>query len=121
MVDPRPLYPVMYHPANDVMKYDFSGRVKHLTRTARPVRYYLIDFGISRMYDPSGPPPLESLFIAGDKSIPDFRPEYFGIPYDPFPTDVYYSGNVIRGDFLMVSGSQLLFSILLSCICARRF
>ncbi|PSR72686.1 hypothetical protein PHLCEN_2v11448, partial [Hermanssonia centrifuga] len=91
----------MYHPVNDDKTYDHSGRVKHLTRTTRPVRYYLIDFGISRMYDLSGPQPLESLFIAGDKSIPEFRPEYFGIPYDPFPTDVCCSGNVVRGDFLM--------------------
>ncbi|PSR72684.1 hypothetical protein PHLCEN_2v11446 [Hermanssonia centrifuga] len=97
MMDPKPLYPIMYHPAEDDMKQDFSGRVKHLTRTAHPVKYYWIDFGLSRKYDPDGPPPLETDFISGDKTIPEFQGQ--DKAYDPFPT--------IQGDDLRWTSSLL--------------
>ncbi len=100
-MDPKPLYPIMYHPADDDMKQDFSGRVKHLTRTAHPVKYYWIDFGLSRKYDPDGPPPLETDFISGDKTIPEFQGQ--DKAYDPFPVDVYCAANIIRKDFLQVT------------------
>jgi hypothetical protein len=32
------------------MKRGWSGRVLHFTRTQRPVKYYIIDFGLSRRY-----------------------------------------------------------------------
>ncbi|KAJ6543681.1 hypothetical protein B0H10DRAFT_2134463 [Mycena sp. CBHHK59/15] len=53
-----------------------------------PPKYYLIDFGISRRYKPEQLPP------------PEFRNSY--TPCDPFPTDIYYIGNLIRENFLDV-------------------
>ncbi|KAJ6631577.1 hypothetical protein B0H10DRAFT_2159825 [Mycena sp. CBHHK59/15] len=92
MMDGTPLYP-----------RDFSGKVSHLTRTQRPVKYYITDFGLSRRYPPGVHAPLEPIIVGGDKSVPEFRKNEDGVlpmKCDPFPTDVYYIGNLIRSDFL---------------------
>ncbi|CAL1706317.1 unnamed protein product [Somion occarium] len=98
MMDPKPLFPDMYHPISVRMKKDLSGVAKHYTRTARPVKYYFIDFGISRKYSPVNPHPLEPPIRGGDKTVPEFQRSHQ--PRDPFPTDIYYLGNLIREDFL---------------------
>ncbi|KAJ6629476.1 hypothetical protein B0H10DRAFT_1987354 [Mycena sp. CBHHK59/15] len=103
MVDATPLYPIPYHPVNEAMKRDYSGRVSHLTRTQRPVKYYLTDFGISRRYPPGVRAPLEPIIEGGDRTVPEFKRTKDGrLPQecDPFPTDVYYMGNLIRKDFI---------------------
>ena len=38
--------------------------------------------------------------FGGDKTVPEFR--QFNDLHDPFPTDVYYLGNILRTDFLEV-------------------
>ncbi|KAI1795576.1 hypothetical protein LXA43DRAFT_1090740 [Ganoderma leucocontextum] len=43
-------------------------------------------------------PPLEDIIIGGDKSVPEF--EGTDEPQNPFWTDIYYLGNLIRTDFL---------------------
>jgi len=98
MMDGSPLYPVPYHPVRTYMKRDYSGRVRHLTRTQRPVKYYLTDFGLSRRYNPDQGPPLEDPIWGADKTVPEFQKS--SDPCDPFPTDVYYLGNLIRENFL---------------------
>ncbi|KAI0786622.1 kinase-like domain-containing protein [Abortiporus biennis] len=99
MMDPRPTYPNMFHPINTRMNRNFKGRAKHFTRTARPTKYYLIDFGISRQYDPQDSSPLELPIFGGDKSVPEFIADCTK-PYNPFHTDIYYVGNMIRETFL---------------------
>jgi hypothetical protein len=101
MMDAAPMYPVPYHPADTNMKRDYSGRAKHYTRTQRPPKYYLTDFGISRRYNPADGPPLEVPIWGGDKTVPEFQNS--NDPCNPFPTDVYYLGNMIRQNFLHVS------------------
>lgn len=54
-----------YHPMAPKKRYDWHGRALHFSRTRRPPRYYLIDFGCSRMYDPSQPRPLEYSLKSG--------------------------------------------------------
>ncbi|KAJ6451664.1 hypothetical protein C8R47DRAFT_998405 [Mycena vitilis] len=105
MVDGSPLYSTPHHPWRIGMKRDFTGPVSHRSRTERPVRYYLTDFGISRRYKPENSPFLEGPILGGDKSVPEFRIVNNEDPpdCDPFPTDVYYIGNLIRGDFLRVA------------------
>ncbi|KII92697.1 hypothetical protein PLICRDRAFT_103575 [Plicaturopsis crispa FD-325 SS-3] len=98
MMDATPLYPVPYHPFDLSMKRDYSGTAKHFTRTQRPVKYYIIDFGISRRYKPEDGPPLEDPIYGGDKTVPEFQKSLD--PCDPFPTDIYYLGNMIREHFL---------------------
>ncbi|KAJ7782445.1 kinase-like domain-containing protein [Mycena maculata] len=109
MMDAKPLYPVPYHPTQQKRRRDWKGLlpVSYLTRTQKPVKYYLIDFGLSRKYPPGVRAPLEPIILGGDKSVPEFRAkpgEELPLECDPFPTDVYYIGNVLRTDF--VEGSQ---------------
>ncbi|KAG2101351.1 uncharacterized protein F5147DRAFT_776700 [Suillus discolor] len=52
-MDVKNLYTGPYHPVDTFMKRDFSGRVRRYTRTQRPPKYYFIDFGLRRRYDPS--------------------------------------------------------------------
>ncbi|RPD57478.1 hypothetical protein L227DRAFT_613500 [Lentinus tigrinus ALCF2SS1-6] len=95
MYDPRPLFPDMYHPVERYRSRDWKGRAKYSTRTECPVRYYFIDFGLSRRYDPKNGPPREYPILGGDKTVPEFT-NWNGEPLDPFPTDIYYIGNMIR-------------------------
>ncbi|OJA10332.1 hypothetical protein AZE42_07351 [Rhizopogon vesiculosus] len=99
MMDAKNLYVEPYHPTEPHMKRDFSGHARHYTRTQRPPKYYFIDFGLSRRYSAHEDNPLEYPIFGGDKSVPEFQnnPD---VPLNPFPTDVYYLGNVIREEFL---------------------
>jgi hypothetical protein len=101
MMDATPLYPIPYHPREHRRRRDWKGRVSNLTRTQRPVRYYIIDFGLSVRYDPFQGPPRDFPVVGGDKSVPEFRrnPDE---PCDPFPVDVYYLGNMMRESFIRV-------------------
>ncbi|KAI0073864.1 hypothetical protein K474DRAFT_1686011 [Panus rudis PR-1116 ss-1] len=98
--DPRPTFPKMYHPRVTRMTYDFRRLVTYHTRTARPTKYFFIDFGLSRRYNPKDGPPLEPPIRGGDKTVPEFKDSV--APVNPFPTDIYYLGNLIREDFLQV-------------------
>ena len=79
MMDPTPLYPKPYHPIEYGRLRDFSdggsfpSDPKHYTRTQRPVKYYFVDFGISRRYNPDDGPPLEDPIFGGDKPYPNFE------------------------------------------------
>lgn len=46
MMDPRPLYPQMYHPIDRLRDMDLRKKAKNYSRTARPTKYYLTDFGL---------------------------------------------------------------------------
>ncbi len=100
MMDPKPMFPELYHPIAFLYKRDYTGDPKQYTRTARPTKYYLIDFGISRQYKTNHGPIRERVILGGDKSIPEFKKSVE--PRDPFPSDIYYLGNVVREDFLQV-------------------
>jgi serine/threonine protein kinase len=80
---------------------DIRQKIEPYTRTQRPLRYYFIDFGISRLYSAEdGPHPLEPPIRGDDKSVPEFQ--HSMKPCDPFSTDIYYVGNVIREEMLSV-------------------
>jgi hypothetical protein len=100
MMDGSQMFPKGYHPQSIENTLDLKGTPTHYTRTQRPPKYYLIDFGISRKYDPADGPPLEAPILGGDRSAPEFKKSTD--PCNPFPTDIYYIGNLIKGDFLDV-------------------
>ncbi|KAI4520858.1 hypothetical protein K525DRAFT_285554 [Schizophyllum commune Loenen D] len=108
MMDASPLFAVPFHPIRQTVRRDFKGPAEaSYTRTERPVKYYIIDFGLSIRYESVDPPPSEVPVLGGDKSVPEFKGDdpskrYGGLskPYNPFPTDVYCLGNWIREDFL---------------------
>jgi hypothetical protein len=75
---------------------DYRGKTEGRTRTWCRPRYYLIDLGLSRQYDPANGPPLEIPIRGGDtKSAPEHRD--IETPCNPFPTDIYYVGNLVEG------------------------
>jgi hypothetical protein len=98
------MFPKGWHPNHDLFKVDFTlyRKSEFYGRTQRPPKYYIIDFGISRRYDPANGPPLEDPINGGDKTVPEHQGERGVIPCNPFFTDIYYAGNVIRTEFLEV-------------------
>ncbi|KDQ59039.1 hypothetical protein JAAARDRAFT_154270 [Jaapia argillacea MUCL 33604] len=106
MMDPRAMYPNSFHPADIGLSYDYNHHAKYFTRTQRPPKYYLIDFGISRRYQPGDDPSMEPIIVGGDDSPPEFTPanmQRTNYKCNPFHTDIYYLGNMIREDFIQSS------------------
>ncbi|KAJ7267689.1 kinase-like domain-containing protein [Mycena haematopus] len=97
MMDGAHLYPKGFHPQEQNRTPDFKRGPSHYTRTRLPVKYYFIDFGLSRRYDPANGPPSEPIILGGDKSPPEHSKT---LVCDPFPTDIYFLGNLIRRHFL---------------------
>ncbi|KAH9970476.1 kinase-like domain-containing protein [Russula compacta] len=95
MFDPSGMYPQGFHPTQMNRSRDFKGRAKRYTRTQRPPRYYLIDFGLSRQY--LSREALDEPLRGGDKSAPEHRNR---APCNPFHTDIYYLGNLVRVEFM---------------------
>ncbi|EGN93995.1 hypothetical protein SERLA73DRAFT_115488 [Serpula lacrymans var. lacrymans S7.3] len=100
MMDATHLFIDPYHPQNLLMRRDYKGEARCLTRTQCPPKYFFIDFGISRRYDANNVAPLEAPIWGGDRSVPEFQKS--NKPRNPFPTDVYYLGNIVRNEFLLV-------------------
>lgn len=101
MVDPKHMWLEPYHIMAPSMNRAYTGQVKDpYTRTARPPKYYIIDFGISRRYSPDDLHPQETLAEGGDRTIPEFQNGH--TPHDPFAVDIYCVGNVIRKFILEV-------------------
>ncbi|TFK74344.1 hypothetical protein BDN72DRAFT_813280 [Pluteus cervinus] len=71
---------------------------KFFTRTQCPPKYYFIDFGLSCQYDPSEENPLEPGVMGGDKTVPEFKTS--ATLFNPFHTDIYTMGNLIREHFI---------------------
>lgn len=101
MMDPRPSFPKMFHPVKISRSRDFKSRAKFYTRK-RPTQYMFIDFGLSVRFQPGQEHQAIPVF-GGDKTVPEFVWKSRKLPYDPFPADVYYLGNLIREEFLQVS------------------
>ena len=100
MLDPSYMFPESFHPADIGRSKDFRRKAKWYSRTRRPTRYLLIDFGLSRRYDPANGPPLDKPLRGGDKSAPEHQDRV--TPCNPFPTDVYYLGNLVREYYIQV-------------------
>jgi hypothetical protein len=100
MMDSAPLYAEPIHPVDDSKNRDFTGPSKPRSRTLYPVKYYHIDFGKARRYNPEDGPPRISVGIGGDRSVPEFKTNE---DCDPFAVDVFRAGNIIRECFTDVS------------------
>ena len=101
------MFPESFHPTVIGRSKDFRRKAKWYSRTRRPTRYLLIDFGLSRRYDPASGSPLEKPLRGGDKSAPEHQDRV--TPCNPFPTDVYYLGNLVQEYYIQVY-AFLLFS-----------
>ncbi|KAA1473351.1 hypothetical protein DENSPDRAFT_822699, partial [Dentipellis sp. KUC8613] len=103
MMDAAPMYPEPWHFAELNMRRDWKGKAKHYTRTERPVKYYYVDFGLSLLYKPEDIPtwpPLALPVHGADKTAPENRDEVYDTPCNPFATDIYYLGSLVRQSFM---------------------
>ncbi|KAJ7186164.1 kinase-like domain-containing protein [Mycena filopes] len=108
MMDGQHLFPDGVHPRYQTLTPNRRGLAKHYTRTQRPVKYYLIDFGISTAFRPGEAHSVYQI-LGRDRTVPEFIPIEDLPPdtpvsvllHDPFPVDVYYIGNMIRREFLV--------------------
>ncbi|EJF57673.1 hypothetical protein DICSQDRAFT_173772 [Dichomitus squalens LYAD-421 SS1] len=105
--DPRYMYPRMFHPQETDKSFNFKGKARHSTRTACPVMYYFIDFGLSRRYNPEDGPPRERPIRRGDKTVPEFQ-NWKGDLVDPSPTNIYYRGSLTIVTFYKFKGAEFL-------------
>ena len=97
MFEPSEMYPEGFHPTQVNRSRDFKGKMIRHTRSQHPPRCYLIDFGLSRHY--VSREVLDEPLRGGDKSAPEHRN---GTPCNPFHTDIYYLGNLVRQEFMRV-------------------
>ena len=98
MFDPSKMYPNGFHPVKIDRNRNFKGIAKAYTRTQRPPRYLFIDLGLSRQY--SSRDALDEPLRGGDKSAPEHQ---WGRRCNPFQTDIYYIGNLVREEFMKAS------------------
>ncbi|KAJ7100633.1 hypothetical protein B0H15DRAFT_770095 [Mycena belliarum] len=84
-----------FHPAEPWMDSAHEHLAQPITRTECWPRYHIIDFGLSRQYDPSHGLPREGIILGGDQSPPEHRAK--SPICNPFPTDIYFLGNLVRG------------------------
>lgn len=97
------MFPKPYHPIEIERRRDWKGRAAYYTRTECPPRYLFIDFGLSIRYpDSDDGPHLELPIRGGDKTAPEHTGHNYLVPCDPFATDIYYLGNLIRETFILV-------------------
>jgi hypothetical protein len=106
MMIPTELFPAGFHPIATHKTRDFRGTVHPRNRSDYPPKYYFIDFGISRRYHANQLPVKEDIIEGTDKTVPEHA-EDAEDACDPFPTDVYYVGNLVRKSFLNVCSSVL--------------
>lgn len=99
MMDGRALYPEGHHPVRRDYSMDAIHELRPLSRTSCSVRYYFIDFGLSRKFEEG-----ESTLVLGrtgrDKEIPELSSE---VPYDAFRADVFALGNLYYKELVSVS------------------
>ena len=91
------MYPNGFHPVKLDRNRNFKGAAKAFTRTQRPPVYYFIDFGLSRQYTSRNV--TDEPLRGGDKTAPEHRSKR---RCNPFPTDIYYIGNLVRQEFMEV-------------------
>ncbi|KAH8825678.1 kinase-like domain-containing protein [Flagelloscypha sp. PMI_526] len=86
------------HPVKFTRPRDFHGTLTRSTRTEHPVRYYFIDFGLSRQFPVGADPPMVLPWGGGDNSLPEFKTP--DVLCDPYKTDVYRIANIVRMELI---------------------
>ena len=117
-MDSRPLYPEGHHPVRIDYAPDGVYDARPLTRSQCHVRYYYIDFGISSYFPPNASPRLVLGRDGRDIEVPELSNI---VPYDPFKTDIFILGNLLRREFFLVSTSDFLVSTRIANFGNRNF
>ena len=112
MIESEKMFPEGFHFKNDLRKPDLSGPAKFYTRTQRPSKYFIIDFGMARRYGSDNDSPLEPTILK-DKAVQ---------LQNPYQVDVYLAGELVRQVFLDVSQfSSSVMQIILTTLGSPRF
>ncbi len=83
------LYPRGFHPVHLGSLPDGFTPAPCLPRSAAPVRYYFVDYGISSYFDPNGQEDRKVVGVHGvDQEVPELS---LTVPYDPFKVDIFWS------------------------------
>jgi hypothetical protein len=99
-MDATHMYPLGFHPVEDLYLDDIKTPAPIISRSEAGVKYYYVDYGISSYFPPGSRRELV-LGIAGrDQDVPELSNN---VPYDPFKVDIFTIGNVLRGEFQAVS------------------
>jgi hypothetical protein len=96
MLDPSGMHPNEFHSVQVNRSTGFRGNPQQYNRTQRPPRYYLTDFSLSRKYFSRNA--LDEPLL-GDMSAPEHQQKRL---CNPFHTDIYHLGNLVRESFMKV-------------------
>ncbi|THG95880.1 hypothetical protein EW145_g7886 [Phellinidium pouzarii] len=96
MMDGTPLFPDGFHPSMNDRNINGIDDAKCRRRIDFPVKYYFVDFGLSKFLRDDG----DNVVIGHngqDQEVPELS---YNIPYDAPPVDIFILGNVYRKKFL---------------------
>ncbi|KAJ3476120.1 hypothetical protein NLI96_g11382 [Meripilus lineatus] len=96
MMNAKSMYPDGFHPVHDTHDLSRSFFVPHYTRSERRPKYYFIDFGISS-YFPTDDDTLVVGLDGRDNEVPELSST---IPYNPYKTDIFIIGNLLKKEFV---------------------
>lgn len=103
MMDARSMYPNGFHPVYKWRDLSATETATHYTRSECPPRYYFTDFGMSSYF----PPDCDPLVVGcegRDFEVPELSKT---VPYNPFKTDIFIIGNLLKKEFFYVSSHNL--------------
>ncbi|KAF8265789.1 kinase-like domain-containing protein, partial [Lactarius quietus] len=95
MFDPSGMYPEGFRATPHNQSQDLGEGTERHAQTQRPPRYYLIDCGLARHY--TSRDDIDEPLRGGDSAVPE---HVSGSQCNPFHTDIYYLGNLIRQGFI---------------------
>ncbi|KAI0753919.1 hypothetical protein BC629DRAFT_1174699 [Irpex lacteus] len=100
MMDADALCPQGFHPVHLGSLPDGFTPAPCLPRSAAPVKYYFVDYGISSYIDPNGQEDRKVVGVHGiDQEVPELS---LTVPYDPFKVDIFLIGNMFKHELYMV-------------------
>lgn len=102
MMDATGMYhPDGFHPCFPGVNANYTAlATSPYTRTERPPKYYLIDFGLSRQFGEGETPLASDLTPGTDDTAPEYDDD--AKPLNAYFIDVYCAGNMIRKEFIDV-------------------
>ncbi|KAK7689873.1 hypothetical protein QCA50_006512 [Cerrena zonata] len=96
MMDANAMFPQGFHPLQIYFLPDAKTVAFYKSRANISVRYYYVDFGLSSHFS-SDIHPTEVTGIYGrDQDVPELSDN---VPYNPFKTDIFIIGNMLRNEF----------------------
>ncbi|KAJ7646819.1 kinase-like domain-containing protein [Roridomyces roridus] len=96
LMDASPLFVKEVNPWRPQLTRDLRRLTRFRNRLRHPVKYYIIDFDLSGVHDPSKGPPRTLPGYGGTRGVPEFDYDQL---CNPFAVDVYCLGSLIAGYF----------------------